>query len=233
MVLVLLAFFAVLCAVAVAVAFIVIAAKFWAAESRGDDLRHAVSAGDACSLEAWSPEMLPWLSKDAVGSSSYYRPMGGALTSKLALTLFSAQGAALVAIIGEVTRRKGRGRIDVLVRGTSMVLQLEGARWIVFVNGGPLGAIEPTSGRLDDVRGMPVGFCRPSAGGAQVELRGVNVGWIEAGAELHEARVANPRPLLRLAAPVTEPEPVLWLLAAIAFTLVNQLMVSSSGLMSI
>ncbi len=217
----------------VAVVFVVVVVKLAAAEDRGDTVRQTVAAGDTSGLAEWSPELLPWLSKDSVGSSSYFRPMGGSLTSKVALTLFSVQGAALVALSGEVTRRKGRGRIDLLVRGTRIVLQLDRGSWFVSANGSALGVIEPTSGRLDDAQGRPVGFCLHGGGGTRLQLRGVDIGWIAAGAAIHEDRVANPRPLLRLAAPLTETEPVLWLLAAIAFTLFNELVVGSSGLMAV
>jgi hypothetical protein len=207
---------------------IVAAVKGLGGKKQMDALEQGIAAGAVPELAEWNPSLLEWLSKDVIGGAYYYRPMGGARTEKLACTIPAWQGpATLLALSAELTSRRGEGRIEILARGWQVSLVLHTGIWHVTVNGRPLGAIDPTSGRLDDPHRQPIGACLRGPAGTQLQLRGADVAWIAGDPTLHAQRLEPRRPLLRLAAPLGDVEPVMWVLAAIGFSLGHTLQDSS------
>lgn len=190
------------------------------AKSEMDTLAGAIARGDLPGLTPFSDHVLPWLSKDLVGHSSYVRPMGGALTGSLAATVPSCEGpATLLALRTELTPRRGQGRIDLLAGGPRIELQLHEGLWFVSANGRPLGTIDPSSGRLDDSNRRTVGWHQRVGGSSSVHLFGAHLATIDAGASLHEQRPAAPRPLLRLTTLLPNAEASMWLLAVLGLDL--------------
>jgi hypothetical protein len=224
LILVLVAFVGVLVC-AVVVLFVVIAMAVKVANQEVSALENAIAAGYVSELAEWNPSLFSWLSKDAIGSSYYFRPMGGARTSKVAATVPACQGpATLLAFSAERTARRGQGKINVLVSGLRVDLVLQGGLWLVAANGQPLGLVDPSSGRIEDATRTPIGAYLRSSAAAELNLRGVSIAVIDSGAKLHRKRAAILRPLFRQVAPALNDDAPLWLLALVGLELGAALM---------
>jgi hypothetical protein len=214
--------------VGLGVLIVVVIAVLRSAQSTSD-IDRVVVTGDTSGLSEWNPGLFAWLSKDIVGHSYYYRPMGGARTSKLAATIVACQGpATLLAMSAEVSSR-GAGSIEIVGRGVRVSLLRHGNAWHVALERQPFGVVGSGDGRLVDVYGNLAGWYRSGAGGAQVELGGTALALIEGDATLSESRQAICRPLLRLAAPIADPISATWLLALVGLELTTSLMIRGGG----
>lgn len=183
------------------------------AKGESDRLALAASTGDVSSLGGWSPELIGLLSRDLEGSSLYFRPMGGARTSKVAAAIpaWNATGR-LVLLSAESTPERGEQKIALLTRGVRIGMILDARLWQIFVDGRYFGTIEPQQRLFLDGNRQAIGGYNRDASGWRVALRGEEIAIIDGNPALHEKLPVELRPLIQLARPIT-PESSVWLLA--------------------
>jgi hypothetical protein len=206
------------CVVGFIVLFVVLGAQALGEKGEVERVGERVAAGDASGLAAWSPAILPWLSKDAIGNASASRAFAGPKTTRITVTVPACEGTAmLLALSAESTPRYAKGKIDVLAGGVRLQLVLHGGLWHVTVNGHPFGAIDPVGGHLHDAHRVAVGWYRSADG--LITLRGAEVARVDADASVHPHRPAHLRPLLRMAAPSLDADGATWVLAIASLAL--------------
>jgi hypothetical protein len=216
--------------VGMVILFVVVGLSALGKKSEMDVLAGSIARGELPGLAPFGDHLLPWISCDLVGTTSYVRPMGGALTGSLAATIPSCAGpSSLLALRAEITSRHGRGQIDVLAGGPRVGLALHQGMWFVTVDGAPLGAIEPSSGRIDDVQRVPIGQLQRASGHSQLHLRGALVATLARGAAIHDRPSTAPRPLLQMSAPPPPGDAAMWLLAVVGLELATALTPQHGG----
>lgn len=224
----------VLVALAVLGVFAFVGVAVSKAKGETEAIERMVAMGDASSLAPWDPTLLGWMSKDVIGSSFYYRPMGGARTSKVAMIVPAWQGPAnIVAIRREAVSRGGHDKIDLLAGGLRLALGRYGHVWRIYADGYPFGSIDPHGGGLFDPNNAPAGHHRRVGGAVYLQVRGAEVAQIDTDATLHDARPASLRPLVRLASATPSREAAVWLLALCAVELGTHLMMGGSASMGV